>query len=157
MPWNLIAEVTPSRIPYLGNLHHDLGEPWVSMVLVICSTICGTIIGLERRSRHKPAGLRTVSLISIGSTIFTMTSVLIAAGGSNDAGRIAAQVVTGVGFLGAGAIMHHGDTVLGLTTAATSWVVAAIGVFVGVGYAFPGLCLTLLVVGLLQLHPDSEH
>src|SRR3954447_4231685 len=89
----------------------------------------GAAIGLEREYRQKPAGLRTNILIAVGAALFTTVSLLAARqGGSPD--RIAAQIVTGVGFLGGGAILRGGATVHGMTTAATIWVNAAIGMTV---------------------------
>jgi putative Mg2+ transporter-C (MgtC) family protein len=111
----------------------------------------GGAIGLEREFRHKPAGLRTNMLIALGSALFSMLSVeLGSAAGSPD--RVAAQVVTGIGFLGAGAILRHGENIEGLTTAATVWVNAAIGMAAGLGAysaAAVGATLTLVVLGLL--------
>ena len=96
------------------------------------ATLLGGIIGLERESRQKPAGLRTNILITLGSAVFSMLSLEIGTdAGSPD--RVAAQIVTGIGFLGAGAIMQRGTDVQGLTTAATIWVNAAIGMAAGVG------------------------
>lgn len=146
-------------LPYTGNLYNVLPRAWAGLVCVCTSLICGVIVGLERRAKDKPAGLRTVTLIAVGSTIFTTASILIAddAGAGADRGRIAAQIVTGVGFLGAGAIIRDHGTVLGLTTGATIWVVAAIGLLVGVGYAAAGLAFSLLILGVLTLmrgHPD---
>jgi putative Mg2+ transporter-C (MgtC) family protein len=115
------------------------------------SIVCGTVVGLERESKDKPAGLRTVSLICVGSTIFTFASIMIVDDSYADRGRIAAQIVTGIGFLGAGAIIRERGTVVGLTTGATIWTVAAVGVIVGMGYAVAGLSLTLLVVAMLIL------
>jgi putative Mg2+ transporter-C (MgtC) family protein len=113
----------------------------------------GGAIGLEREFRHKPAGLRTNMLIGLGSAVFAILSVQLgAAAGSPD--RIAAQVVTGIGFLGAGAILRSGQNVHGLTTAATIWVNAAIGTAVGVGaysVAAGGATLTLVVLAFLPL------
>lgn len=136
-------------LPYLGNLHEVLPPLWTDVILVLVSVLCGLIIGQERESKNKPAGLRTVTLICVGSTIFTLVSILIVAGTSNDPGRIAAQVVTGIGFLGAGAIIREHGTIVGLTTAATIWVTAAIGVVIGSGYAAAGFALTWVVVGTL--------
>lgn len=137
--WNIFA-----------NLHSVLEPHWAGILLILCSAICGIIIGLEREAKDKPAGVRTVSLICVGSTIFTLASILVA-GDSPDAdrGRIAAQVVTGIGFLGAGAIIRDRQTVLGLTTGATIWTTSAIGVLIGVGYAAAGLALTVFVVLML--------
>ena len=111
----------------------------------------GGAIGLEREYRHKPAGLRTNMLISLGSALFSILSVELGAGaGSPD--RIAAQVVTGIGFLGAGAILRSGENVHGLTTAATIWVNAAIGMAAGLGsytIATVGAAITLVVLAVL--------
>jgi putative Mg2+ transporter-C (MgtC) family protein len=135
----------------MGNLYQVFPMPVAATILVVMSMICGTLVGRERRARHKPAGIRTVSLIAVGSTIFTIASLLLGEDTGADRGRIAAQVVTGVGFLGAGAIIREGMNVIGLTTGATIWVVAAIGVLIGAGYAVGGLVLTLLVLGMLYL------
>ena len=134
--------------PYFGDLHRQLPEHWAGVVLVLCSVLCGILIGAERQSKQKAAGARTLTLICVGSTVFTLASILIA-GDVADRTRITAQVVTGVGFLGAGAIIRDRGTIVGLTTGATIWTVAAIGVLVGGGYAVAGIVLTLLVVGTL--------
>lgn len=133
--------------PYLGDLHRVLRSQPVllNIFLIAASILCGTIIGLEREVKEKPAGLRTVSLISVGSTIFSLISVSL--GDS----RIAAQIVTGIGFLGAGAIIREQGTVVGLTTGATIWTIAAIGVAVGYGYAAAGVALSLVVLGTLTV------
>lgn len=109
----------------------------------------GLIIGGEREYRNKSAGLRTIILICLGSTIFTMLSDHL--GDSTGASRIAANVVTGIGFLGAGAIMRDGFTISGLTTASTIWVAAALGIAVGAGeylLAFSAVALVFLVLTL---------
>jgi len=111
----------------------------------------GGAIGLDREFHEKPAGLRTNMLIAVGSALFAILSVELGAGaGSPD--RIAAQVVTGIGFLGAGAILRTGDHVHGLTTAATIWVNAAIGMAAGLGsytVATVAAAITLVVLALL--------
>lgn len=116
---------------------------------VLVSIICGGIIGLEREMKHKPAGLRTNILICLGATLFTTLSVLITEGAEPgrpaDPARIAAQVVSGVGFLGGGMIIQSGGAVTGLTSAATVWVVAAIGVCVGLGYPITASIFTATV------------
>src|SRR5690606_20701466 len=105
---------------------------------VLTAIICGGIIGLEREWKHKPAGLRTNILICLGATLYTTLSLLITQhappGMMADPGRLAAQVVVGIGFLGGGMIIQAGGAVTGLTSAATVWVVAAIGVCIGLGY-----------------------
>jgi putative Mg2+ transporter-C (MgtC) family protein len=111
----------------------------------------GAAIGLEREYRGKPAGLRTNILIALGSALFTAISIqLAAAGGTPD--RIAAQIVTGIGFLGGGAILRSGKSVLGMTTAATIWVNAAVGMAAGAGLfemATATAALTLIVLAVL--------
>ena len=101
------------------------------------SVLCGAVMGLERELKDKAAGLRTHILVCIGATLFMMTSVSVALShsyaGDVDPSRIAAGVVTGIGFLGAGAIIRYGASIRGLTTAASIWVVAAIGLAVGAG------------------------
>jgi putative Mg2+ transporter-C (MgtC) family protein len=113
------------------------------------SVLLGGAVGLERELRGKPAGLRTNILICVGATLFTQLSIVIP-GGNGDPGRIAAQIVTGVGFLGAGTILHTRGTVQGLTSAATIWLVAAIGVAVGAGALFEATGATLLVLVVLR-------
>ena len=111
----------------------------------------GGAIGLEREFRHKPAGLRTNMLIALGSALFAILSVELG-GPAGSPDRVAAQVVTGIGFLGAGAILRHGENIEGLTTAATVWVNAAIGMAAGLGaysVAAVGATLTLVVLALL--------
>jgi putative Mg2+ transporter-C (MgtC) family protein len=111
----------------------------------------GAVLGLEREYRQKPAGLRTNILIAIGSALFTIISVSMTAG-TGDPSRVAGQIVTGIGFLGGGAIMRNRDTVHGMTTAATIWVNAAIGIGCGVGQfqlAFAATALTLVVLVVL--------
>src|SRR5437763_1718065 len=113
------------------------------------ATVLGGAIGLERELGGKPAGLRTNILICIGSMLYTKLSITMAAG-TADPTRIAAQIVTGVGFIGAGTILHARGAVVGLTSAATIWVVAAIGVALGSGYYAEALVTTLVVLIVLQ-------
>jgi len=121
------------------------------MVRLLLAAGLGAAIGLEREFRRKPAGLRTNILIALGSALFTTMSIQLAHnGGTPD--RITAQIVTGIGFLGAGAIMRHRESVHGMTTAATIWVNAAVGVAAGAGeYTMASLAtlITLVVLALL--------
>ena len=115
----------------------------------------GAAIGLEREYRRKPAGLRTNILIALGSAIFTIVSIQLGhAGGTPD--RIAAQVVTGVGFLGGGAILRSGTSVHGMTTAATIWVNAAIGMAVGAGEYALATTVTVITLVVLAVIPPVE-
>jgi putative Mg2+ transporter-C (MgtC) family protein len=113
----------------------------------------GAAIGLEREYRQKPAGLRTNILIAVGSALFTILS-LEATRNVGDPSRVAGQIVTGIGFLGGGAIMRNRNTVHGMTTAATIWVNAAIGVGAGMGqYSLAAFTAALTLVVLVLLPP----
>ena len=122
--------------------------------------LCGALIGIERERKGKPAGFRTNTLICLGSTLYMLASEFLMQklGVTNqDPTRIAAQVVTGIGFLGAGTIIQSRGTITGLTSAATIWVVAAIGLIIGAGFPLIGILCTLLVlltlVGLAKIEP----
>jgi putative Mg2+ transporter-C (MgtC) family protein len=117
---------------------------------LLIAILAGGAIGLERELRRKPAGLRTNILICLGSALLMDLSMRIAGTSGGDPGRIAAQVVTGIGFLGAGTILHTRGTITGLTSAATIWVVAAIGLTVGAGYLFEALGATVTVTVVLE-------
>jgi len=133
-------------------------------ILALMAVVCGILVGGERQRREKPAGLRTLSLVCLGSAVFTMLSVAFTST-TGDSGRVAAQIVTGIGFLGAGVILHGRRVVSGVTTAAIIWVAAAIGMAVGAGYVLAGLGLSFLVNRLMVLiflyetrwHPDLHH
>ncbi len=116
---------------------------------LVLATLFGGAIGLERELGGKPAGLRTNILICIGAVLYTKLSATMAAGNA-DPTRIAAQIVTGVGFIGAGTILHARGAVVGLTSAATIWVVAAIGVALGATFYWEGAGTTLLVLLVLR-------
>lgn len=118
----------------------------IALIKLGVSLALGTAIGLERELSDKSAGLRTNILICLGATLYTMLSQYF----TNDPARIAAQIVSGIGFLGAGAIMREGDRVTGLTTAATIWTVAAIGTAVGFGH-FRIAALFALAVLIVEL------
>lgn len=118
---------------------------------LLIAILAGGGIGLEREMRGKPAGLRTNILICLGSALLMDLSIRITQdSGVGDPGRIAAQVVTGIGFLGAGTILHTRGAITGLTSAATIWVVAAIGLTVGAGYHFEALGATATVMIVLR-------
>jgi len=119
------------------------------LLQLVLAVVLGGAIGLERELKGKPAGLRTNILISIGATLFTVLSIRMAAE-RGDPGRVAAQILAGVGFIGAGTILHARGAVVGLTSAATIWVVAAIGVALGSGHYPEALLTTLMVLVVLQ-------
>lgn len=116
----------------------------------------GGVIGLEREWRHKASGLRTNMLICMGAALFTMLSAVLAGDNSPNKGQVASNIVQGIGFLGAGLILHTGSRVLGLTSAATVWVVAAIGMACGAGLYVEAVIATVIVycalrfIGLLE-------
>lgn len=131
---------------------------------LLLGTLLGGAIGLEREMAGKPAGLRTNILICVGAVLFTQMSIHIAEIGFSrerqpygDTTRITAQIVSGIGFLGAGAILHGGGAVIGLTTAATIWVVAAIGVAVGAGAYVDACGATVLIMLILVGLRPFEH
>ncbi|HKW70366.1 MAG TPA: MgtC/SapB family protein [Candidatus Dormibacteraeota bacterium] len=121
---------------------------------MVIALALGLILGAEREFRGHPAGLRTMALISTGSCMFTALGLIPEFSKIVDPTRIAAQIVTGVGFLGAGSILRQGEEVRGLTTAASIWVTASIGMAVGFGYYGVALFTTVLVaVVLVGLKP----
>lgn len=119
---------------------------------ILVSLLCGSIVGMEREYRNKSAGFRTVILICLGATIFTMASRL----GNLSDDRIAANIVTGIGFLGAGVIYQGKFSVQGLTTAAVIWTMAAVGMLVGFGQFMLAIALAVLMVIVLSLFQKME-
>ena len=118
------------------------------IISVVLAVGLGAVIGIEREFKHKAAGLRTNILICVGAAVFTMLSKSMGTADGQSITRIAAQVVTGVGFLGAGAIIRDQAGVFGLTTAATIWLVASIGMACGAGYYGLAIIVTLIVIEL---------
>jgi putative Mg2+ transporter-C (MgtC) family protein len=124
-----------------------MGMDIVFALRLLIATGLGGLIGLQRELTGKPAGLRTNMLICLGAALITHVSMTLPARyGSGDPARIAAQIVAGIGFLGAGTIMRSQHAVHGLTSAATIWVVAAIGLAVGAGFERQGALATLLIL-----------
>jgi putative Mg2+ transporter-C (MgtC) family protein len=124
----------------------DNAEQWQIVGRLALAAILGGIVGLEREYRGYPAGVRTMALVCMGSALFADMSRLY---GGDD--RIAAQIVTGIGFLGAGLIFREGFSVRGVTTAATIWSVAAVGVAIGIEAYIVATFASLLAVVLLEL------
>ncbi len=126
-------------------------EGWAEISLrLLLSTVYGALIGLEREKKNQPAGFRTHTILCVGAALVMILSAQIGAG-HFDPGRIAAQVVSGIGFLGAGAIMKMGPTVKGLTTAASIWTVAMIGLAIGAGMYFEATAVTGILFLVLYL------
>ena len=125
------------------------------MMRLLLAAGLGGAVGIEREIHQKPAGLRTNILIAVGSALFTALSIQIArAGGTPD--RISAQIVTGIGFLGAGAILRSGHHVQGMTTAATIWVNAAVGMAAGAGEFLMATMTTAITLVVLAVLPPIE-
>lgn len=122
---------------------------WEYILRLVAAIVAGSLIGFERELHDKPAGFRTNILICFGAALFTVLSITMVGEVYSDRARIAAQIVTGVGFLGAGTIVHFKGNVLGLTTAATIWAVASIGMAFGAGEYGIGIVASLLGAGVL--------
>jgi putative Mg2+ transporter-C (MgtC) family protein len=118
---------------------------------LLLSAFCGGLIGWQRDRRQYVAGLRTMALVAIGASLFTAANEAVGVD------RIVSNIVTGVGFLGAGIIFREGGTVRGITTAATVWAVAAIGVVIGLELYLLALVATVLVFVILEMRPLSEY
>ena len=134
---------------------------WDIILRMACAMLVGAVIGTEREFTHRPAGMRTHMLVSLGACAVMITSQLLFVqyrpyGATPDPARLSAQVITGIGFLGAGTILKEGPTIKGLTTAASIWAVACLGVAMGAGYYAVGLVgaacmmITLTVFEWLQ-------
>jgi putative Mg2+ transporter-C (MgtC) family protein len=140
----------------IGNWHSLFPYPWGSVSLSILALLCGAWVGIERQRKEKPAGIRTMALIALGSAAFTMVGYAFASS-TGDSGRVAAQIVTGVGFLGGGVLLRGSTSIHGVTTAATIWLVAAMGMAIGAGHAAAGVGLALLARIVLTVVNRWEH
>jgi len=125
---------------------------WDFLPKALLAVACGGLIGVEREMKQNPAGFRTNILICLGSMLIMWLSIRVATGlipgSTGDPGRIAAQVVTGIGFLGAGTILHSRGHITGLTSAAMIWVVSAIGMVIGAGVYVIAVSSTVLILGV---------
>lgn len=129
---------------------------WDILLRMMSAMLVGAIIGTEREFTHRPAGMRTHMLVALGSCVVMITSQMIfhqyrAFGATPDPARLSAQVITGVGFLGAGTILKEGPSIKGLTTAASVWAVACLGIAVGGGYYALGILGTVGMIVILVL------
>ena len=122
---------------------------------ILLAALWGGIVGAEREYHSKSAGFRTMIMISMGSCFFTMMSVLI--GGTGNPDRIASNIVTGIGFLGAGVIFRGENRINGITTAATIWAVAAVGMGIGAGHYFASASASVLILVVLAILPYFEN
>lgn len=136
--------LTFSRIEQWG----VTGGAWWRLLL---AAVLGGAIGVDREAHHRPSGVRTNLLICFGAALFTFLSPIIAGEGSTNKGAIASNIVQGIGFLGAGLILHNRDRVSGLTSAATVWAVASIGMACGAGLYGPALYSAVMVFIVLEI------
>ena len=135
----------------------DWSLPSEHITKILLAAFLGFVVGIERDWSGKPAGIRTNMIIAVSSCLFTILSSEGFLGSPMDTSRVAAQIVTGVGFLGAGALIHNKNHVVGLTTAANIWLVAAIGMAVGTGFSGLAAFVTVLTTfSLLFLKPVSH-
>jgi putative Mg2+ transporter-C (MgtC) family protein len=118
---------------------------------LLLSALLGGAIGVDREYHHRPSGVRTNVLICFGAAMFTFLSPIIASPGGNNLGQIAANIVQGIGFLGAGVILHNRSRVSGLTSAASIWVVASVGMACGAGLYAAAVVAAIIVIVALQL------
>lgn len=126
---------------------------WTQIIALAIAAFLGGLVGMEREAGHRPAGMRTYMLVSTGSCLFTLLSIYGFPSGpaGRDTARVAAQIVSGIGFLGAATVWRSHDAVKGLTTAAGLWVVAAIGMAVGAGMGSLALAATIIVLAILTV------
>ena len=144
---------------YISDIMQSNEVNWeTALVRILVSFILGMLIGIERETHHQPAGMRTHILICIGATVVMLVSIFIPQTFTDfqngDPGRIAAQVVSGIGFLGAGAILKFGTDIKGLTTAASIWAMAAIGLAIGAGMfvvAIIGVVVILFALTIMDI------
>ena len=142
-----MKSMSPSLILISPSLHL-----WM-LIRLLVAVLLGALVGYERERQGKPAGLRTHAMVALGAALFTVVS-LYGFSDSADTSRLAAMIVSGIGFLGAGAILHERGGVQGLTTAASLWVTAAIGIAVGVGMMLMSLATAALVLAVLRFAPN---
>ena len=143
----------------MTNLIVILENPLYDCLLkVAVSFFCGIVLGIERRTRQQFIGLRTLILICVSSCLLMQISLYIAtlSQGRGDPGRIAAQVVSGIGFIGAGAILHQGLNIKGLTSAAIIWTAAALGLAIGAGYLVPSVIILFFIILSLVVSEKIE-
>jgi len=138
-------------------LQTEMSSAGIFLLRLVLAAILGGTIGLEREIKHRPAGLRTNLLICLGAAMFTLLSDALAVDHIGDHTRIAAQIIPGIGFIGAGSILHsRGNLVTGITTAATLFVVASVGMAVGGGLYLTAIFATALILFCLFLLGNAE-
>lgn len=145
---------------FLFDIFEHVPPVYSYFISCLGAIFAGTVVGKEREKAQKAAGLRTFAMVALGSCVFTLTTRLVQHDGLFvDGARIPAQIVSGVGFLGAGAVFRSGRIVSGLTTAAGIWATAAVGLVFGLGYFTFGLSITFMIFVLFWVHSymDRKH
>ncbi|MBN2081921.1 MgtC/SapB family protein [bacterium] len=130
----------------------ELAWSWIDLAQLVLAVVLGCLIGYLRELAHKPAGITTITLVTLTATLIMQLSYKLPSSGGivGDPARLAAAVITGIGFLGAGVILRHGTHVQGITTAATIWLMAGVGLAIGAGYYIPAMVVVLLAwIGFL--------
>lgn len=135
----------------IDDWHNLVPQPWASGLLVLVAVLCGGIVGIERERKQKAVGVRTLALVCLGATVFTMISTSL-----GHVTPIAGQIVSGIGFLGAGVILRGPFGITGLTSAATIWAMAAVGMTIGIGYAGAGLVLSVFLLAAMLIVSMGE-
>jgi len=143
----------------LANISAPFDVSWLQQIVVfngaiprlIVASLLGGLIGLEREYKGRSAGVRTNLLISLGAAFFTLLSAVLAGDGSPNKGQVASNIVQGIGFLGAGLIIHNRSRISGLTSAASVWVVASIGMACGAGLLVAAVAATVIVIIALEV------
>ncbi|MEO6938963.1 MAG: MgtC/SapB family protein [Candidatus Kapaibacterium sp.] len=135
-------------------MHNETFEGFIALTVVygpraVAALIAGGLIGLENQIFAKPAGLRTNVVLCLSCCVITIISIITGQTIGGEPSRITAQILTGIGFLGGGVILHYRDRVSGITTAATIFVTASVGITVGTGYIFTGVAVALLTAIIL--------
>lgn len=148
-----MAYVEGMLFSYLLGMDTEFTIEYETAIQLLLSFFIGTAIGIEREYRSKAAGLRTMIMICLGSTIFTEISISI---GASSPDRIASNIITGIGFLGAGVIFKDNLTISGITTATTIWISAALGMAVGAGEYFIALAGSVVVLIVLTVFENAK-
>ena len=149
----------------LANLAAPFDFTWLQQVgyvngavtRLLSASFLGALIGLDREYKRRSAGVRTNLLICLGAAFFTLLSAVLAGDSSPNKGQVASNIVQGIGFLGAGLILHNQSRISGLTSAASVWVVASIGMACGAGLLLPAVIATVIVIIALELVGFLEH
>jgi putative Mg2+ transporter-C (MgtC) family protein len=143
----------------MAEFAHPFSFDWLEQMIVVngavgrllLACLLGGLVGLEREAKRRPSGVRTNLLICMGAAFFTLLSAVLAGDGSPNKGQVASNIVQGIGFLGAGLILHNRDRISGLTSAASVWVVASIGMACGAGLFAAATVATVIVILALEL------